>query len=75
MKKDDAEAILEILLIADGGCKYCVSNLLSLFCKKFPEFKELAEKAFVDKFGIELEDFIREAERGISQSKHHPIQR
>jgi len=64
MKKDDAEAVLEILLTADGGCKYCAANLLTLFCKKFPELKELAEKAFNDKFGTDLEDFIkREVEK------------
>ena len=58
MKRDDAEAVIEILLAADGGCEYCVADLLVLFCERFPEFKELAEKAFRERFGDDLKEFV-----------------
>jgi hypothetical protein len=58
MIKEEAEKIIKILLTADGGCEYCVSSLLKSFYQKFPEFRELAEKAFRVEFGEELENFI-----------------
>ena len=40
----DAIKFIEILETADGGCSYCIINLLEQFIKKFPQHKELAEK-------------------------------
>lgn len=63
MTKEEAEKILKILFTADGGCEYCVSSLLKLFSKKFPEYKKLAEEAFKKKFDIELEEFNKKHQR------------
>lgn len=52
MIKEEAEKVVKILLTADGGCEYCVSSLLKLFCGKFPEFKSLEEEAFRERFGV-----------------------
>jgi len=54
MKKEEAEEVIKILLKADGGCEYCVESLLKLFCQKFPEFNELAEKTFKEAFNRNL---------------------
>ena len=54
MKKEEAEEVIKILLKAEGGCEYCVESLLKLFCQKFPEFNELAEKAFKEAFNRNL---------------------
>jgi len=54
---------VRILLTADGGCEYCVSSLLMRFCEDFPEFRKLAEEAFRNRFGVELEDFVKENAR------------
>lgn len=50
MNKKEAKKVIKILITADGGCQYCVSDLLKLFSKEFPEFKELAEDIFKKKF-------------------------
>ncbi len=57
MDRETAEKIIKILLTADGGCEYCVSDLLDLFCKEFPEYREIAEKAFRETFSKELNNF------------------
>ncbi len=44
--KEDAEKVIEIILKADSGCEYYVSELLNLFCNAFPEHEELAQKMF-----------------------------
>lgn len=62
MNGKEAEKVVRILLTADGGCEYCVSSLLKLFCENFPEFKELAQEAFRNRFNMELENFIKEKE-------------
>ena len=59
MRKEEAEEVIKIMLSADGGCEYCVADLLQLFCTRFPDYKEPAEKAFRDRFGIRLEDFLK----------------
>jgi len=56
MNKQEAKTIIEILLMADGGCEYCSADLIKLFCKQFPEFKILAEESFSRKFGQNHED-------------------
>ena len=58
MNKKEAEKIIRILLTADGGCEFCASELLGLFCKEFPEFREIAEKIFKQTFEKNLNDFI-----------------
>jgi len=42
--KKDAEKFIWILETADGGCSYCIENLLGLFIKEFPQHKSLAEE-------------------------------
>ncbi len=39
MTKQVAKTIIEILETADGGCEYCVKDLLEQFNNKFPEHK------------------------------------
>ncbi|MBU1262899.1 hypothetical protein KKH65_04015 [bacterium] len=56
METIEAEKVISILLKCDGGCEYCVSTLLNLFCDEFPEYKGVAKKTFKDKFGKALED-------------------
>jgi hypothetical protein len=48
----EAKQIIEILFTTDGGCKYCVTDLVTLFYKEFPEYKEIAEKPFKKRFGV-----------------------
>jgi len=59
MDRKEAEKVIKILLTADGGCEYCVSDLLKLFCKEFPEFRKLTEKAFKETFGKEGNNFSK----------------
>ncbi len=60
MRKEEAEEVIKIMLSADGGCEYCVAELLESFCTGFPDYKELAKTAFRDRFGIKLEDFLKD---------------
>ena len=60
MDIDEAKKVVEIILECDGGCKYCVANLLKLFNDEFPDYKDIVNMLFRDKFGIELEDFLNE---------------
>lgn len=60
MKKNAAEKVIEIILKCDGGCEYCVSRLLNLFTAHFKEYREIAETAFKEKFGEELENFLNQ---------------
>jgi len=46
MTPEDAEKVIQILLKADGGCPYCVGDMLQNFGDEFPEFQALAIKAF-----------------------------
>ena len=39
MNKKDAMKVIGILKTADGGCTFCVRDLLKLFVKEFPQFK------------------------------------
>lgn len=59
MNREEAKKIIKVLLTCDGGCEYCVSSLLKLFCKEFPEYRSLAEKAFREQFNVEFEKFIK----------------
>ena len=61
MKEDEVRKVIDILLECDGGCEYCVANLIKLFSEKFPEYKEIAYRAFRDNFNEELEDFLNQA--------------
>lgn len=57
MNREEAEKVIRILLTADGGCEYCAKNLLSLFCKEFPKFRQLAEDIFKTTFGKTPDSF------------------
>lgn len=41
MNEEEAKKVIGILKCADGGCEFCVNDLLELFKKQFPEFKHL----------------------------------
>lgn len=43
MIQDEAAKIIAIIKTADGGCKFCVAELLEKFFKEFPEWKCLEE--------------------------------
>jgi len=54
MNKEEAKRVINILLQCDGGCEYCVSDLLKLFCKEFSDYEQFAKNAFKEKFSKEL---------------------
>jgi|Deesub1362A_J573_1020465.scaffolds.fasta_scaffold01294_5 hypothetical protein len=55
MKRDEAERVLEIMVLADGGCTYCARELFNQFIKEFPDFGDLAKEIFEKRLGDELE--------------------
>jgi hypothetical protein len=59
MDKREVEKIIKILLECDGGCEYCAAEQVKLFCQEFPDYAQEAKKAFVEKFGKDL-DKVRE---------------
>lgn len=67
MRKDEAQKVIEIIFECDGGCKYCVSNLLNLFIANFSEYEHIAKKAFENKFGIGVEDFLNQLHKEYSR--------
>ncbi len=50
MTKLEAKSVVEILLQADGGCPFCVRELLVLFGAKFPSYQATASDAFKLRF-------------------------
>ncbi len=54
MNKNEAEKILEIMALADGGCEYCVRKLYMRFIENFPEYTSLAKKKFSERFNSNL---------------------
>jgi len=50
MRKDEAEEIIKILLTVNGGCHYCARELLDLFLESFPEYIDLVNKLYKNKF-------------------------
>ncbi|MBT9161964.1 MAG: hypothetical protein DDT27_00507 [Dehalococcoidia bacterium] len=71
MRKDEAQKVIEIIFECDGGCKYCVSSLLDLFIANFSEYEDIAKKAFENKFGIGMEDFLSQSHKEHSR-KNEP---
>ncbi len=55
MDKKDAKQVLEIISSADGGCPFCVKDLLDVFVLKFPEHKNKT-KAYYKKVTEEFKD-------------------
>ncbi len=56
MNRQEAEEVLKIMVTADGGCLYCAQKLFIRFIEEFPEFRELAEEIFEERFGKNLFD-------------------
>ena len=54
MEKWEAEKIIQIMLVADGGCYFCAERLLEFFVADFGEFEDLVKKAFKDEFKMEF---------------------
>lgn len=54
----------KIMLSTDGGCVFCVSELIELFVSQFPKYKDLAGELFKSKFetDIELPEGIKQEE-------------
>lgn len=52
------------MLSADGGCVFCVSELIKLLVSQFPKYKDLAGELFKSKFetDIELPEGIKQEE-------------
>jgi len=42
MDKKEVHKVLKIISGADGGCPWCVKNLLDFFVHEFPEHKDVA---------------------------------
>ena len=55
LDKEQAIKFIKILETADGGCSYCVVDLLERFKKGFPQYKELVEQK-IKKIKRELKD-------------------
>jgi len=55
MNQETAKKVIKILLSADGGCVFCVSELIELFVLQFPEYKTLAGELFKSKFETDIE--------------------
>ena len=71
MNRKEVEKVIKIILTADGGCEYCVTSLLKLFSTEFPEYKELAEAIFKEKFGFELANLSCEAKAPKDKSEYN----
>ena len=54
MNKNEAEKILEIMALADGGCEHCVKELYMKFIENFPEYAPLVKRKFAEKFNSNL---------------------
>ena len=42
----EANKIIEIMLEADGGCRWCCHHLIQRFIQEFPEHGMLAQEAY-----------------------------
>jgi len=56
--------VIEIMLSTDGGCVFCVSELIKLLVSQFPKYKDLAGELFKSKFETDIE-----LPEGIKQEK------
>lgn len=54
MNNENAKVILNIFTTADGECPNCARSLFSLFLKKYPHYKSIAEKVWKNKFNGKL---------------------
>lgn len=55
MTAEEAAAVIEVMLQADGGCATCANALLRKFVARFPEHGQAAMAAFEHEFYRELE--------------------
>lgn len=56
MDTKDARAVIKILAQADGGCPYCVRDLITLFVKEYPGF-----------YRWEIYDWIKEIDPALAE--------
>jgi hypothetical protein len=56
MNTEDAEKAINIIMTADGKCRFCAQDLLLKLSKAFPEHKSLCEKLFKENFDCDLKD-------------------
>lgn len=68
MTKEEIKKIIDILLKCDGGCEYCVADLVKLFCNSFPKYKDLAENMFKNEFGKNFWDIGPHKERNKNET-------
>jgi len=40
MNKKEIDKVLKIISSADGGCPFCVKDILDFFVLEFPEYKD-----------------------------------
>jgi len=50
MTTKQAQAVIDLMLTADGGCKYCVADMLGGFAAIFPECINMVIVAWEDAF-------------------------
>lgn len=55
MDKQEVQKVIRILLECDGGCEYCAAGQIKLFCAEFPEYKQEAGEAYLEKFSKNLD--------------------
>lgn len=63
MNEIEAEKIIKIMCLAGGSCEICTGELLNIFVEKFPEFEELAERIFLNKFDQNLKNISQRGGR------------
>lgn len=56
MDTKDARAVVKILATADGGCPYCVEDLINVFLKEYPGF-----------YRWEVYDWIKEVDPNLAE--------
>lgn len=56
MDTKDARAVVKILATADGGCPYCVEELVNSFVKEYPGF-----------YRWEIYDWIKEVDANLAE--------
>ncbi len=56
MIEDEAKIVINIMMTADGDCYNCARNLIEKFKITFPQFKDLADKLYNEKYSWIIED-------------------
>ena len=56
MELKEAKKVIEILMEADGGCKWCAHHLIQRFMQEFPEYGATAQEEYHKVFAMDDEE-------------------